>query len=67
MEIIIGTKFKKPLAKGKFANCEVIDIVKRYSTANKKEVGIEYWAKSSNYFFGKPFEVAKNTILRWKN
>lgn len=67
MEITIGLRFNKPLNKGKFIECEVVDIVHRISTVTGKIIDIEYYAKSVNgdYFQGKSFEVSKTTIIRY--
>ena len=65
-EIKIGQKFTKQLNKGKFCECEVVDIIQRISTKTGEVVALEYWAKSETYFFGKWFEVPKNSILKGK-
>ena len=65
-EIKIGQKFTKKLNKGKSCECEVVDIIQRVSTKTGEVIALEYWAKSETYFFGKWFEVAKNTILLGK-
>ncbi len=66
MDIQIGQIFSKQLNKGKYAECEVVDIVERISQRTKKVVGVEYWAKctSGNWAVGQTFEVAKSTIIR---
>lgn len=65
-EIKIGQKFTKRLNKGKTCECEVVDIIQRFSTKNNKVVSLEYWAKSETFNFGRSFETAKNTILKGK-
>ena len=62
----IGDKFFKNLSKGKYAECEIIDIINRISTVNCDCKGFEYWAKciSGNYAPGQTFEVAKATVIR---
>jgi len=66
MEITIGMKFKKPLGK-KYIECEVIDIFdiqsvsRRTANVNNR---IVYYARSTEFGFGRGFEVAKTTILR---
>lgn len=65
-EIKIGQKFTKKLNKGKICECEVVDIIQRISIKTGEIIALEYWAKSENLFFGKSFEVAKNTILLGK-
>ena len=64
----IGDKFFKNLSKGKYAECEIIDIINRISTVNCDCKGVEYWAKciSENYSSGQTFEVAKATVIRGK-
>ena len=62
-EIKIGQKFTKKLNKGKSCECEVVDIIQRVSTKTGEVIALEYWAKSETFFFGRSFEVAKNTIL----
>ena len=67
MELIkIGQKFTKQLNKGKSCECEVVDIIQRVSTKTGEVIALEYWAKSETFFFGRSFEVAKNTILKGK-
>ena len=65
-EIKIGQKFTKQLNKGKSCECEVVDIIQRISTKTGEVIALEYWAKSEDSFFGKAFEVPKNSILRGK-
>ncbi len=65
-EINIGDKFQKQIASGKHCDCIIIDIIKRISTRTGNLLGVEYFAISDTYGIGKPFEVAKNTIIRSK-
>jgi hypothetical protein len=67
-EVKIGDKFKKPLNKGKFAECEIVDIVQRISTVTGKVFDVEYWAKSisKEYTTRSSFQVAKTTVFRYR-
>lgn len=66
MQVEIGTKFFKQIAKNKMIECEIIDIVQRVSTKTGKLIGVEYWAKSDSYAAGLAFEVALSTINKKK-
>lgn len=63
-EITIGTKFKKQVAGKKYVDCEVVDIVKKYSISRKEFFDTIYIAKSDNYALGKSFEVSSTSILK---
>jgi hypothetical protein len=66
-DIKIGQKFTKRLNKNTVIDCEVTNIIKRYSVKDDKFLDdVEYWAKSDKYGFGKSFEVPKTTIIRGK-
>ena len=41
----------------------MVEIIQRVSTKTGEVIALEYWAKSETFFFGRIFEVAKNTIL----
>ena len=58
-EIKIGQKFTKQLNKGKYCECEVVDIIQRISTKTGEVIALEYWAKSETYFFGKWLKFRK--------
>lgn len=63
----IGAKFRKQLNAKQYVDCEVYDIYKVVSTSTKTGKATErlvYYAISTNYGQGKPFEVAKATIIR---
>lgn len=64
--IEIGTRFEKRV--GKSTNiCHVVDIIDctYYSSATGiTSTDTIYYAESETYGMGRPFEVAKNTILR---
>lgn len=62
MQIEIGTRFFKQVAKNKVVECEIIDIVQRISTKTGELIGVEYWARSDSYAPGLAFEVALSTI-----
>jgi len=64
-EIKIGDKFMKQLLKSKYAECEVVDIIIRTSTATGNQIGFEYIAKCiyGNYAPNQHFEVSKATIM----
>jgi len=65
-EIKIGDKFNKRLSKGKTAECEIVDVVKKVSVHTGKTFGTEYWAisLSEKYKTSGMFEVSKTSILR---
>ena len=65
-EIKIGDKFNKRLNKGKTAECQIVDIVKKVSVQTGKIFGTEYWAisLSDKYTTSGMFEVSKTSILR---
>ena len=65
-EIKIGDKFNKRLDKGKTAECQIVDIVKKVSVHTGKTFGTEYWAisLSDKYTTSGMFEVSKTSILR---
>ena len=66
--IKVGDRFSKQLSMDKYAECEIIDVIKRISTSSSNCIGIEYWAKciSGNFAIGQFFEVTKSTIIRGK-
>ena len=61
-----GDKFNKRLNKGKTAECEIVDIVKKVSVHTGETFGTEYWAisLSEKYTTSGMFEVSKASILR---
>lgn len=65
-EIKIGDQFTKQIGAGKYAECIVVDIVKRISTRTGNNIGEEIFASSDTYGMGQPFQVAKNTVIRDK-
>lgn len=66
MEIKIGTKFSKPIAKNRTDIFIVTDILTCYSEKEQKEVKKIYLAKGINTLAQNEFEVSKTTIIRWK-
>ena len=65
-DVKIGDKFNKRLNKGKTAECEIVDIVKKVSVHTGETFGTEYWAisLSEKYKTSGMFEVSKTSILR---
>jgi hypothetical protein len=69
MEIKIGDKFEKQLNSRVRVVCEVYDIFTQTTTSTLTGNVLEtiiYYATSSVYGMGKPFEVPKSTIVRGK-
>ena len=67
--IQIGDKFRKQLNKSQFIECEVYDIYEVISISQKTgstSSRLVYYAVSKDYYQGKPFDVAKTTIIRGK-